>query len=393
MRILVLSEKSEHTRRLLRYALAPHGYEILLLHRNPWSQQDIDAYRESGASEAVAIFDISRWKNKKTKLGKWCALCAGVLRTIKKFQPDVVNLQFVDTFSVAALFFTIGFSRRFILSFWGSDLLRQKKWLFLRVIYPLALCRANMVTFDSLNMLDRLHYLYGKKYDHKIQIVRFCNPIIEILNKMRVQYTRDEMRDRFGFPTDGRIIVSIGYCNIKEHNHLRITQAIGLLPKKVQEKLFLVYPMTYGETSSGYLTQIEEERGKLFCESLVLREYLTEEECACLYLSVDGFIHAQTTDAYSQTFVDYIYAGATVFQAKWLHYPEIDSYGLNLYEFADYSQLTQLLKDYVDDFPVRSLIQTPSAIDILYKTESSSEIAKRMKIVVEGDNYVSNSAL
>lgn len=385
MRLLFFTEKSDHSKRLIHYALVPNGYEILLLHRDPWTQDEIKDYMENGVSKLAVSPDPVHWKCSKTKAGKLYSLYRDISQIVQSFQPDVINLQFVHALRAIAALFAAGWSRRLIISFWGSDLLRQNKWFCLRVIYPVVLCRANVITFDAMNMLDRMHQLYGKRYDHKFQVVRFCNPTIDRMRITQKKYTRSAMRLRFGIPQDGRIIVAVGYSQIPEHNHLKITQAIAELPEEMQRRMFLVYPMTYGDIELDYIDQIDVARSKLCCESLVLKQWLSEPELPFLYLSTDAFIHAQTTDAYSQTFVDYIYAGATVFQASWLHYPEIDRYGIKLYEFSDYLQLTKQLADYLNDFPNRCLKQDADTIEILYKTESPTEIAKKMKVIMEGE--------
>lgn len=383
MKILLFAEQSLHTYRLIRYALAPHKYQIVLLHQAPWSQEETNTYIEGGASSEIVFPDPERWKRPKTKLGRKLVLFRESIKTAKKVNPDVISIQFVGKIPAAAAPLLAGTSRRLILSFWGSDLLRQHDRLFLRGVFPIILNRADAITFDGLSMLERLNSLYGKKYDSKVHVVRFPNPIIDLIKQLQQRYSQKELRSRLGLPHDGRIIIVAGYSNIPEHNHLKITQAIAALPQETQKKLFLIYPMTYGMGTQQYLEQIDAARNKLLCESTILRKFLTDEECACLYLSSNAFIHAQTTDAFSQTFVDYIYAGATIFQAKWLHYPEIDRYNINLYEFSDYSQLTQLLADYLNNYPNRCIQQTPETLNVLYQTEAPEEIAKQMKKIVE----------
>lgn len=388
MRILLFSEKSDHTRRLIQHVLAPLGYEIILLHQAYWESDTIEAYQKSGVSVIIESPDLLHWKRIKTKLGKCYAIYRDISNRIKKFQPDAVMIQYVNALPAVEAIFAAGHSRRLILGFWGSDLLRQKKRICLRLIYPLALKRADVVTFDSLNMLECLHGLYGKKYDYKVRMMRYYNPTIDLLPLLKKQYTREEMRACLGLPQDGRILLSVGYNGNDAHNHLKITQAIAALPQNLQKKIFLIYPMTYGVQDEDYYNKVDAAREKLFCESVVLQNYLTRKECSFLYLSVDVFVHAQNSDAYSQTFVDYIYSGVTVFQANWLHYPEIDRYGLKLYEFADYQELTHLLMDYLNEFPGRCLKQTAEAIEILRKTESTAKITKNMKSIVEGDSNV-----
>lgn len=393
MRILLLAEKSLHTQRLVHYALAPHGYEISLLHWTPWSQQDIQDYLECGISSIEISPEPAQWEKAKTKIGKLYILYHDFSKLIRNFQPDVINIQYIHTLRTVIAVLSARHLQRFILSFWGSDLLRQNNVFCLYILYPLLLRRADAITFDSLTMIERMHQLYGKAYDHKIRLVRFPNPMIEQINTVRGQYACSEMRSHLGIPQDGRIIVVVGYSNIIQHNHLKITDAVASLSQETQKKLFLVYPMTYGQAGEDYIAGVDTARKKLHCESVILREFLTEDECAFLYLSSDIFIHAQTSDAYSQSFVDYIYAGATVFQADWLHYPEIDRYGLNLYEFSDYPQLTKLLKAYLDDYPNRCLKQSAAAIDALYKTESPAQITKKMKSIMEGEQDGTDSTV
>ena len=82
----------------------------------------------------------------------------------------------------------------------------------------------------------------------------------------------------------------------------------------------------------------------LGCQTVIMREFMNDEQCARLRLASDAFIHAITTDALSSTMLDYLYAGTCVIAGSWLPYPQLDEKGIQLHRFDDFDQLPALIE-------------------------------------------------
>ena len=75
---------------------------------------------------------------------------------------------------------------------------------------------------------------------------------------------------------------------------------------------------------------------------------------AKLRVVTDIFINAQTTDAFCNTIKEYMYAYTHIINASWLHYPEIDKFGLNVFEFKSFSEIPALLDSRLSDRELES---------------------------------------
>lgn len=284
-------------------------------------------------------------KKRTNKALKWTSNIIKIRKKAKlleeKYHPDTVNVQYV---SPTRLIFANAVSKKAnkCVSFWGSDLLCNNR-LYLATLYKYGLQKADTITCDALSMKKRLHDLYKGKFDAKTEILRYANHCVEHIDDLRKTYTSTELKQQIGLPNDGRYIVALGYNGSPRHHHIELTRVIARLPEELQKKLFVVYPMTYAIAEKEYMEQVYAVRAELKCESVILTSFMNMQEMARLHLVVDCFIHAQDTDAYSQTFVNYLYADTMVIQGRWLHYGEINKYNYNLVEFNDYEELTDIL--------------------------------------------------
>ena len=67
------------------------------------------------------------------------------------------------------------------------------------------------------------------------------------------------------------------------------------------------------------------------------------DDLAKFRIATDYFINAQTTDAFSNSFIENLYAKSMIINASWLHYPEIDMLSLHVNEFSDFQDICPLL--------------------------------------------------
>lgn len=367
--LLVSDAASLYTQRLTESLLLSGEWKIIICPRFPIDPETSFWYKKRDvAIEPLFYGDEEEWKA-LSQLKKMQLYASRAKELAHKYHPDIVNIQAV---SLYRLFFVL--SRNFckaklVVSFWGSDLLRAKRFV-REWFYPVGLKKASAITCDGLFVFEALRQLYGEKTIQKTHYIRFANPIIETICDLKKHKSKIQSRRAFSIPMDNRLVLVLGYNANPAHHHIEMTEALGKLPVSLQKCLYLVYPMTYGPKTDEYFAKLDMARGKLSCDSLVLKEFLSDEKCAELYWMADAVIHAQTTDAFSQTFVDYLYAQATVFQGRWLHYPEIDRFGYDIYEFDSYEELTEQIRQFIDNPQRYFKRQTQSVMDAIYQIES-----------------------
>ena len=78
---------------------------------------------------------------------------------------------------------------------------------------------------------------------------------------------------------------------------------------------------------------------------VILKDFLDFSEMARLWLSIDVFINAQTTDAMSASLFECIYAGVYVLNAKWLKYKELENANITLDGFERFEEIPQKIAE------------------------------------------------
>lgn len=238
---------------------------------------------------------------------------------------DVLGIHYVSH----DYFFLISYIKNnfnhLVLSFWGSDLLRQttKQISFLKPLFDIA----DNITFETNQMVSIFNSLTNEKYVSKISKIRFgLTELDEIDNTSNDQSNR--FCDRYGIDTKREVIV-IGYNRIIEQQHLACVESIASSGLNI--KLFqLVFPWTYGKEEPGYKDKIKEVLDRAGIKYVFLNDRLSDNEIACLRLSTDIFIQVQTTDSLSASMLETLYACKPVITGKWLPYKDLYEAGIKM---------------------------------------------------------------
>ena len=151
----------------------------------------------------------------------------------------------------------------------------------------------------------------------------------------------------------GKISICIGYNANPAQQHLKVLKAVESMPQEIKNRLCLILPMTYGG-SEEYIGSIKLALEKSGSAGVVLTDYMDRREIAELRVASDIFIHAQTTDALSASLLESLYAGSVVLNAKWLHYPEFDDWGIETIGFESFQDLEDKLNLILQDTIVRN---------------------------------------
>ena len=101
--------------------------------------------------------------------------------------------------------------------------------------------------------------------------------------------------------------------------------------------------MSYGHSDADYEKRLAETIRTSGFEYKVITDYLSMDDVAKLRIATDVYINAQTTDAFSNSVIECIYAEVQIINASWLHYPEIDMFPLHINEFSEFDEIPELL--------------------------------------------------
>ena len=263
-------------------------------------------------------------------LGKWRKLCYLILfnkylcHKYRNLKKAVVNIQFIEYRFLFLLPFISCISNKLILSFWGSDLLRQEDKILRRMRHLFN--KADLITVETDEMEKIFLNRTNKKYKAKIQKVRFGLTSIKDIDNLDKQSIID-FKITHGIDLEKKV-VAIGYNRRKEHQHIKAIQSIieaNINPRDI----FIIIPWTYGPDDIEYRGEIESLLQDRY-DYCFISERLTDCEVAALRVSTDIMIHVQTTDSLSASMLETLYAENEVIAGDWLPYGELLALGVTM---------------------------------------------------------------
>lgn len=270
------------------------------------------------------------------------ALLVYQLKKIGKF--DAIHIHFVSKSKSFFLPFLRRRTDNIILTYWGSDLLRRSTSEILEMRKYIDL--ADNITFSTKQLKLKFEEVYGHEFNDKLSIVKFGISNFISIDEITNNESSIDSKKALGLPID-KIIIVIGYNRNKNQQQLEILNQIKLIHKSIIEKVCIVFPMTYGPHDSTYEKKIKDICATLSCKTIFLYDYLYSKDIARLCRSTEIMIHGQTTDAFSATIQEFLYAGTVLLNAGWLNNEELESMGVDYIKFNKFEELSTIVSSLV----------------------------------------------
>lgn len=347
MKVLILgSINSQWTFQFVVTFLRKNNYEVWILKREKGrkSEQWIAKYRKNGV-HVIDCTDIAADIEKSERTGDFLGAFRGHIKLLRKVVKtgcyDVINLQYVVRQDVVyAPILKYLMNAKLVFSYWGSDLLRCNDRQ-LRFGGRFAR-RADFITFDNrdLELMFRKTYRWASKVP--LKTILFGLPVLDIIREKLEEKTQEDIRQKWGIPKE-KTVIAIGYSATEAHQHIKILEQIRKLDSAVKEKIFLLLQMTYNGTPH-YIRRVTDMAKETSCEYKVIRHFLDDYEVADLRIMTDIYVNAQTTDAFSGSVCENLFAGTILINAKWLRYQEFKDYNFKFLEFRKIDEIGQLIK-------------------------------------------------
>lgn len=273
------------------------------------SERHSNSTGKNKLSRVLAKIRFSKWLSRRFHFDK---------------ENDIVNIQFVSILDIFLVSFLNQNFNKIIISFWGSDLLRQKKWK-LALLFPLFnIC--TYITFETDDMRQDFERRVSDKYSSKIKIVQHGSTVLDAIDGCSNNEIKS-FKNKWNLPDDRKIIV-IGYNGYRAQRHIAAIQS--MMDAKINsDEVFIIFPWTYGNEDSSYRNEVEEFVSGKF-HYVFLDEFLSDNEVASLRMITDILVQIQTTDALSSSMLETLYAGNAVITGKWLPYESALKKGLYL---------------------------------------------------------------
>lgn len=212
--------------------------------------------------------------------------------------------------------------KKYILYFWGSDFYRQSKRN-LKLMKSLYKDAAN-ICFETPKITEDFHKIIPQ-FKEKDYCLRFGLPILDEIDNIDAEHI-NSFRKKFNIPSNKTIIV-IGYNGRKEQQHINVVKN---LKQNIIDSSFIIFPWTYGDCGREYEELLEQEIIERKINYVFIKQFLTDEEIAALRCITDILIQVQTTDAFSASMLETLYAGKKVITGKWLPYDILYENGVTM---------------------------------------------------------------
>ncbi len=227
----------------------------------------------------------------------------------------------------------------------GSDLYRQSNKLFFRILQKRIISRADWISSEgeeTKEYFEKVYKMKGRKTPHTI--VRFGVDILDCFDEIHDIETGN-LKKKYDIPSD-KIVVMCGTNGRKEHQHMKMLEAIEKLPEAILNNCCLLFPMTYGG-NEDYIRSVQDRALSITKNSVVLREFLTTAEMAEVASITDIMIHVQTTDQLSSAMLSHMYHGNVVIAGSWLPYHTLREKGIMFISVNRIDEITEQLMEVV----------------------------------------------
>lgn len=260
---------------------------------------------------------------------------------------DIMHVHYVEVNSMICLALLWLKAKKRILTYWGSDLFRAKQ-IDYRLMTPF-LWTATSIVFMIREQYDFFVDIY-KKYVKKLHIIDMGTAILEVIDDVNRSMSKEDCKKAMGFPKE-KIVIHVGYNKSQAQQHLELVKEITLLSKDVISKIFVVLP--WGEEKceieKEYRDNIEKVLNSVNVEYIFCTKFMSGKELAMFRRSCDIFLYGQTTDAMSDSCLEYVYAGGMFFCPTWLwnNYRLINSFP-KCYCYSNFTEIGFLLGKVLD---------------------------------------------
>lgn len=300
-----------------------------------------DYYLEKG------IQVITTKPKKKSFFGSRFAAIATTLNTVRailRVKPDIIHIHYAYPYIMRVIPY-LGKQSKKIITFWGSDLLRANTVE--TELINRASKKADALVVGAEDLYSKLIKI-DKGFKQKTTLIRMGLTAFESIDAKRESANDCRVR-LLGKQHEGKTVIAIGYNAGRAQQHLDVIRSLAELPDALKSKIVIVLPLTYQNEDKNYLEEIKKELENARISSVLLTEFMNDDQIADLCLSTDVFINAQTTDAISASMLEHIYAGTIIVNGEWLRYPFLDNNEIDYISFENLENLRNSIASLISE--------------------------------------------
>ena len=327
------------------------GNQVVLIEENSTNPDYIKFYQEKGVALENRINRCNRITAKIPKIRSTLANYLWCKYILKKYGAfDFVHVHGLNYSRGNLGLYLRKATKKLAITVWGDELFRADAKMLrdYRKYYDAADC----ITVSTSDMHRDFLKAYGHRYDNILHMNKFAVGILDRIDQVKRDYTRQALCKEFGIDDPDKLLVFMGHNGRPAQRHGELTQALQELPQALKEQITLVYTMTYGVPNQSYLDDLISQVDKLGCSYVVLREFMNEDTAAKLRSLCDIMLHAQLTDAFSASLCESLYAGAVILNGSWLVYHDLPDCHERFVEYDQMEQIPEKLSHVIENYSV-----------------------------------------
>jgi len=269
-----------------------------------------------------------------------CIKYANYIRSLPDF--DICHIMFVSGEASLIAYLCHDKIGEIVANFWGSDCYRRapdldyEQNLLMEVVDTVLVCAKKM----GDELLKRYPQLEGR-----VHTVYFESAKIEIMQRGLLEQDVVMYDDVF----KDKIVVAAGYNGRESQQHKMLFEAIDRCRKEVRDRIVVLVMVSYGLTPE-YEQFIDNELRKAQFESVVMKDFITDEQMVRLRQRIDISINGSVSDSLNAALQESVYCGSVIINGSWLKYSELED--VYIVEFDNKDDLTKQLENIVDNIDI-----------------------------------------
>ena len=348
MRILVLGAPySRWVKEYVEQVLLPLGHDVTVYYGQGDDDSFYTYYKQAGVT-CLCPRPVHPLMMKIPKVRGLFILRSKLKALQSQTVYDVIINLFVNNWNLWFSRRIAGEHTKIVAYFLGSDILRCEGKKLERLKKRLRV--VSRVRFSS----EKIKNGYQKKISHAVlpdeDVIHLGASVFKAIDELDMDHS--EAKKALHLSPD-RICLCIGYNAGKAQQHLEVLHQLERLSAERKAGIELLFPMTYAK-DPAYMSRVRSAAEKTGMSFRILEDFMDDRQMAVMCRAIDVLIHAQTTDAFSSTLRECMYAGGYVLNAKWLDYPEYHRWQLDYNSFDEFDDLPDAIEAVCAKLPVFS---------------------------------------
>lgn len=239
-------------------------------------------------------------------------------RVMRKYlkENDIVDIQWCGYYYSKYMPFIKKQKVKIVATLFGSDLYRssleEKKKM-------TPIFETSDLIVMGPNMLDDFSSFFAG-YDSKIRFGQYGSGKLDLVHNLNTPENKTLLRQKYGIP-EQKVVITVGYNAKPEQQHTILLNQIMSYPQELKDKLFFLFPLTYGSgDNSEYFISLITLIAEFGCEYLSMTERISDIEMAETKIISDVTINLQTTDALSSSIKEAMVGLDILLVGEWLPY-------------------------------------------------------------------------